>query len=168
MKYVLNTDRCCLVWHGHHEAQSPIEILPESFDSRMKTIETVKAKEETPEQITRRKQLFRLVIGPLPPAWQKAYAEWRKAYAEWQEAYAVWRKAHAEWRKADAALRKADAVREKADAVREEAYAAWQKAYAAFISSHYAEIMALHAKQCGCGWTPTNRNIFKYKDEAKP
>jgi hypothetical protein len=47
----------------------------------MKTIETVKAKEETPEQITRRKQLFRLVIGPLPPAWQKAYAAWEKSYA---------------------------------------------------------------------------------------
>lgn len=119
MKYVLNTDRCCLVWHGHHEAQSPIEILPESFDSRMKTIETMKAKEETPEQITRRKQLFRLVIGPLPPAMRKAYAEWRKAYA-------------------------------------------------VFISSHCAETMALHAKQCGCGWTPTTRNIFKYKDEAQP
>ena len=131
MKYVLNTDRCCLVWHGHHEAQSPIEILPESFDSRMKTIETVKAKEETPEQITRRKQLFRLVIGPLPPAWQKACAAWEKAYAAWQKAYAV-----------------------------------REKAYAAFISSHYAEIMELHATQCGCGWTPTNRNIFKYKDET--
>lgn len=62
----------CAVWHAHHRADSPLElIIGESFDHRMLIIDKEKAKQETPEMIARRKSLFKKVKGgfwalPLP------------------------------------------------------------------------------------------------------
>ena len=104
----------CVVWHGHHQAEFPIEVLPESYESRLKTIETIKSLEETPQKIAWRKKLFKVVIGPLPApvqdavdklskaraAWDRARAEYRKAGAEFGKAWAAWDRARAEFGKA--------------------------------------------------------------------
>ena len=91
--------------------------------------------------------------------WQKADAERRKANAECQKAYAEWQKADAERRKANAECRKANAECQKANAEYRKADAEWHKA----LRAHFPELMELHREQCGCGWTPENRNIFNYK-----
>jgi hypothetical protein len=101
-------------------------------------------------------------------AWAKAYAAWNKADAAGtkanaarRQAYAAWNKADAAWAKAYAAWNKADAARTKADAARRQAYAAGTKAYAA----NYPAILALHAEQCGCRWTPESPSIFENDHE---
>jgi hypothetical protein len=144
----------CIVWHGHHQAEFPIEVLYESFEDRLRTIETVKLQEENPHKIAWRKKLFKLVKGPLPEAIQQADAAHQQAYAACQQAYAAWEQAYAAWEQAYAAW--------------EQAYAAWKQVDAAYqqaIIDHLPEIMALHTVECGCPWTPENNNIFNYMPE---
>ena len=106
----------CIVWHGHHNCDSPLEFLNESYTARLETIKTEKAKDETPEQIKIRLKLFKRVRGKLPKALQKACADWQKAYADGQKE----------------------------------------------IMNNFPAILKLHAKECGCGWTPEKPNIFEY------
>ena len=120
----------CVVWHGHHEAEFPIEVLPESYESRLRTIETVKSLRETPQKIAWRKKLFKVVIGPLPAPVQDAVDKLSKARAAWNKAWAECDKALAEFDKA--------------------------------VKAHLPKILKLHSKECGCAWTPNNRNIFSY------
>lgn len=116
-----------VVWHGHHENYSPLELLQEeTFEDRMFTINTVKTEEETAKQIARRKQLFKKVKGGLSVL---PYGV-RKAMRHIMETGR-------------------DSVQIR-DAIRE----------------NWKAVMALHAKQCGCGWKPNpDNNIFKYKDK---
>ena len=111
------------VWHGHHEADSPLEFLEESFESRMRVIETTKTREESPKEIQRRKQLFKLADISSSPLLVQAQADWDKALADWNKARADLDKVRSNWE---------------------------------------PQILALHAIQCGCGWTKSNRNIFEY------
>ena len=55
--------------HAHHEASLPIEILGESYASRLETINTAKAREERPWQIELRKKLFREILPADMPTW---------------------------------------------------------------------------------------------------
>jgi len=160
-------------WHWHHEAELPLEINLGTLEDRLRDIDSIKSISETPDQIARRKQLIKVFEGELSEwlqqanaelhkvyaEWQKADAEWHKAYADRHKADADWHKAYADRQKADAELQKAYAEWKKADADRHKAYAEWQKS----IKEHLPELMELHKVQCGCGWTPENRNIFSYK-----
>ena len=137
----------CVVWHGHHQAQFPIEVLPESYESRLKTIETIKSLEETPQKIAWRKKLFKVVIGPLPAPVQDAVDKLSKSGAELDKARAEFDKAEAEYGKAWDEYRKA--------------WAEYRKAF----RNNLSEMMELHSKECGCAWTPNNRNIFSYMPE---
>ena len=167
-------------WHWHHEAELPLEINFGTLEDRLRDIDSIKSISETPDQIARRKQLIKVFEGELPEWLQPANAEYRKADAEWQKADAECRKANAECRKANAEYRKANAERQKADAEWQKANAELQKAYAELhkadaewhkadaewqkvLRAHLPELMELHREQCGCGWTPENRNIFSYK-----
>jgi hypothetical protein len=158
----------CIVWHGHHQAKSPIEILYGSFEDRLHMIETVKLQEENPQKVAWRKKLFKLVKGPLPEAIQQADAAcWQadaaqeQADAAWQQTYATQEQAYAAFQQASAAFQQASATYWQADAAREQADAAWKQA----IINHLPEIMALHAVECGCPWTSENNNIFNYMPE---
>ena len=132
-----------MVWHGHHDCDSPLEFLTESFESRLETINTVKAASETPDQIQLRLKLFKRVTGELPESIIKAQAAWAAAWAtrEAQEAARV-----AAW----------EAV---------EAWVAWVAAWEAGEAAGVAareDILKLHSVQCGCDWTRDNSNIFDY------
>ena len=59
----------CVALHAHHEASLPIEILGESYASRLETINTTKAREEEPWEIELRKKLFREILPADMPAW---------------------------------------------------------------------------------------------------
>ena len=174
----------CVVWHGHHEAEFPIEVLPESYESRLKTIETIKSLEETPQKIAWRKKLFKGVIGPLPAsvqdavdklsksgaAWDRARAECDKAWDEFDKARDEYVKARAEYDKAWDEFDKAWAEYRKAEAELDKARAAWNKAWDEYdkaFRDNLSEMMELHSKECGCAWTPNNRNIFSYMPEEE-
>ena len=125
-----------LVWHAHHDCSSPLEFLTESYESRLETINTVKATSETPDKIRLRLKLFKRVTGELPASIIKAQAA-REARDVEQEAWEVEQEA---W---EVVLEAWEAARETKEAARE-------------------DILKLHSAQCGCGWTPDNTNIFKY------
>ena len=84
----MSIEKTCVVWHGHHDCDSPLEFLTESFESRLETINTVKAASETPDQIQLRLKLFKKVTGELPASIIKAQAAREAALAtrEAQEA----------------------------------------------------------------------------------
>jgi hypothetical protein len=66
-----------VVWHAHHDSKYPLEILDESFAERMATINLEKSAFESPEQIARRKSLFKRVKGGvkvLPKDLQRLYS----------------------------------------------------------------------------------------------
>jgi hypothetical protein len=155
-----------IVWHGHHEATYPIEILAESFESRLKTIMTVKAKSEAAWQIKRRLQLFKKVQNP--PVWLlEASDEYSKARDEYYKAWDAYSKAWAESYKAWDKAGKARAKYSKARDEYHEARAKYSKAWAEadkLIPLNLKELMELHKTECGCGWAPMSRNIFKYND----
>jgi len=130
---------CVAVWHAHHSAWSPLEFIP-SFEDRLYEIDTVKAREETAGQIARRKHLFKLAVGVLPDELVKAGAAYDQAWT---------------------ACDQARAACDQARAAYEQAMAAYDQAWTACEP----EIMALHAKECGCGWTKGRPNIFEYKED---
>ena len=131
----MSIEKTCVVWHGHHDCDSPLEFLTESFESRLETINTVKAASETPDQIQLRLKLFKKVTGELPESIIKAQAAWEAAW----EARAAARTA------ARAAARTA-------------AWVVWEAAWVAARE----DILKLHSVQCGCDWTPEHPNIFDY------
>ena len=68
----------CIVWHAHHSASSPLEILDQTFSERMQEINYSKSAYESPEQIVRRKSLFKRVVGgvrALPEDLRKLYTD---------------------------------------------------------------------------------------------
>ena len=147
-----------IAWHAHHECPSPLEFLIESFASRLKIIKTVKAEKETPKQIEIRLKLFKLVKGKLPSGLVAAHKQldaaekqWDAAYEQWEAAYKQLVAAEKQWAAADKQL---DAACKQWDA----AYKQWKAA----IKEHMPAILKLHAKECGCGWTPEQPNIFEY------
>ena len=125
-----------LVWHGHHDCSSPLEFLTGSFESRLETINTVKAASETPDKIQLRLKLFKKVTGELPASIVKAQAA-REARDVEQEAWEVEQEA---W---EVVLEAWEAARDTKEAARE-------------------DILKLHSVQCGCDWTREHPNIFDY------
>ena len=83
-------------WCVHHAVR--LEHLTEPIENRVAYIRSDKPAHE----VETRLRAMRPVVGPLPPALQKAYADWRKASADWWKADADWRKAYADWREAHA------------------------------------------------------------------
>jgi hypothetical protein len=59
----------CIAMHAHHQADLPIELLYESYDDRMTTINTIKAEEEPAWKIHLRKNLFIEIPPEKIPAW---------------------------------------------------------------------------------------------------
>jgi hypothetical protein len=143
------TPKLVAVWHGHHDCSSPLEVLTESFASRMKTINIVKFSEETLDQFARRKELFKLVKGKLPvklvAAWDTyntARASYKPEGTTYDTLYNAYAKARTEYNKA------------------------WD-AFNTAIQDSLPAILRLHKKECGCGWTPDCTNIFVYTDKRK-
>ena len=141
----MSIEKTCIVWHGHHDCRSPLEFLTESFESRLETINTVKAASETPDQIQLRLKLFKKVTGKLPASIIKAQAA-REATREARKA----RKATREAAQEAAWVAEQEAEGVAREAAREAQVAAWE------------DILKLHSAQCGCNWTPERPNIFDY------
>lgn len=151
----------CIVWHGHHCANLPIELLGGSFEDRLRTIEIVKSLEENPQKVAWRKQLFKLVIGPLPEAVQQACVTNWQAYAAWLQARTVRGQAYDAWRLEGQTY---DAL-ELARRVGARTHYIWHQSSLTLqqvMIDYLPEIMALHTIECGCPWTIENRNIFNY------
>ena len=89
----MSIEKTCAVWHGHHDCDSPLEFLTESFESRLETINTVKAASETPDKIQLRLKLFKRVTGELPESIIKAQAAREAALATREAARAAARTA---------------------------------------------------------------------------
>ena len=142
----MSIEKTCVVWHGHHDCSSPLEFLTESFESRLETINTVKAASETPDQIQLRLKLFKRVTGELPASIIKAQAAWE-----------VWLAAREAWVAREAA-------RAAARTAVWEAWVAWLAREAAWEAGEAAreDILKLHSVQCGCDWTREHPNIFNY------
>jgi hypothetical protein len=162
---VENNSKPPIVWHGHHQAKFPIEILGETFENRLCIIETVKLQEENPQKIAWRKKLFKLVIGLLPEAVQQAMTAYQQAFNDrWQaigdyyQIYDLFWQAKANYKEVNAADQQIYDAYRQTDAAYEKAKATCQQV----IKDHLPEIMALHAVECGCPWTPENNNIFDY------
>jgi hypothetical protein len=163
-----------LWWCIHHGIK--LEPLSEPIERRADYILHAKAEHERETRL----RAMRPVLGTLPPALTKAYADWQKAYADWQKADADWQKAYADRQKADADWQKADADRQKAYADRQKAYADRQKADAdrqkanadrqKADAEHAAEIDALFSVECAdVAWGPDGL-IFPEvgRDDAAP
>ena len=160
-----------LAWHVHHEAL--LEVLTEPIEVRRAYIRTSKPAAEVPERLLR----LQVVRGPVPDgivkasavivraysAWSRAKADWFGAYAVWGEANTAWGEANAvivgakaDWFGANAAWGEANAAWGEANAAWFEANAAWNRVYAANLPA----LLALHAAECGCGWTPERGLAF--------
>jgi len=150
----MSIEKTCVVWHGHHDCDSPLEFLTESFESRLETINTVKAASETPDQIQLRLKLFKRVTGELPASIIKAQAAWEawaaRAAAREAAREAAW-VAWVAWEAWEARAAARTAARE----------AAWVAREAAGVAAR-EDILKLHSVQCGCDWTRDNSNIFDY------
>ena len=133
-------------WHPWHRG-GPVWFMTEDEAAQRKvTINTVKPEAERPL----RNQLFQKVQGALPEAVVKALVAYDKAGAACVEARAARDKAGAVYVKARAASAKALAARDKARAACDKA-----------ITDNMPAILALHAVECGCRWTPESHNIFE-------
>ena len=131
-----------LYWHPWHRG-GPVWLMTDTEAAQRKvTINTEKPEAERPL----RNQLFQKVQGTLP-----------EALAARVNALAARDKAWAARVKALAACDKALAARDKAWAARVNALAACDKA----LADNMPAIMALHAVECGCRWTPEGPNIFE-------
>ena len=142
-----------LVWHGHHQHSSPLEVLSESFKERKNTIEYTKSRRETPRDIAIRKKLFKHVKGglkALPLAFQRAYQK----RLDTQKAYKV---ALDRYHKSGSA---------ENSRLLDIASDAESKAYETFnemVDKPSKGILKLHKEQCGCGWKPwPDNDILKY------
>ena len=93
----MSIEKTCVVWHGHHDCDSPLEFLTESFESRLETINTVKAASETPDKIQLRLKLFKKVTGELPESIIKAQAAWEVWLAAREAWVAAWEAREAAW-----------------------------------------------------------------------
>ena len=147
-------------WHPWHRG-GPVWFMTEDEAAQRKvTINTVKPEAERPL----RNQLFQKVQGALPEAVVKARAAYVEALAARDKAWAAYVEALAARDKTWAAYDKAGAVYVKARAASAKALAARDKARAACdkaITDNMPAILALHAVECGCRWTPESHNIFE-------
>ena len=150
-------EKLVFVWHGHHQGSSPLEELGESFKDREETITYQKSRFEGPKEIARRKQLFKRVKGglkALPKNFQKVVERYFKAEKTLDKA----RKSYYNSEDGSAEDQRLTKLLEIADD-----YLRANYKYLAALETPSKEIMALHKKQCGCGWTPKLNDIFHYK-----
>ena len=140
----MSLEKTCVVWHAHHDCNSPLEFLTESYESRLETINTVKAALETPDKIQLRLKLFKRVTGELLASIVKALEAWGAARdVAWEAA----REAGEAW----------EVVLEAQKAMWEAEQEAWE-----VVLEAQEDILKLHSAQCGCGWTREHPNIFDY------
>ena len=173
-------------WHPWHQGGPLWYMTADEARRRSKFINSNKPEVERPE----RNRLFQLADVSTIPAYVKARAAYDKAGAAYVKARAALDKARAALDKAGAALDKARAAYDKAGAAYDKAGAAYDKARAAldkagaayvkaraaldkaraaYVKARAAldkaraasEVIALHAAQCGCRWTPEHPNIFE-------
>lgn len=169
-----------LCWHAHHDCSFPLEHILQSYDERVDTIKTVKALTETPEQIALRLKLFKAVEGELPESCRAEYYEWVDAGLEWRPAEQEWdRLASARMDmipRIDLDISEqfsvSDALLALAEKRKMELFPRWEAARVAFknaLKPAIPEIMAMHAKECGCEWSKEESNIFSYSGvKVKP
>ena len=96
----------CVALHAHHEASLPIELLGESYASRLETINTTKARVEEPWQIELRKKLFREILPADMPTWLADL--WKQSDDLWKQRDDLWKQS-ADLLKQSADLRKQSA-----------------------------------------------------------
>ena len=150
-------------WCLHHEIE--LEPLTEPIEIRINYILTRKS-----DDIMKRFDNLRPVLSPFPEPVLQAKAEYHKAEDEYDKAWDEYDKAWDEFDKAWAEYRKAEAELDKARAAWNKAWAELNKARAEFdkaVKAHLPKILKLHSKECGCAWTPNNRNIFSYMPEEE-
>jgi|ERR1017187_2124915 hypothetical protein len=139
---------CVAVWHGHHESDYPLEFLTETLEQRLKTISESKALTESPQQIARRVSLLKLVEGEIPHDLTIALEGLKEAWKTLKCGY----------------------VKDNIMYFRRDAWMALGSAETLFAQVQarlLPEILELHAKECGCGWTAKKPNIFNYQDNKK-
>lgn len=127
-----------VVWHGHHESEYPLEVLRDSFEERKQQIETIKSLTETDEMVARRLKLFKPING------------WRDELP-WPLVAAI----------TDWYLARLVSVASPSSAF-QDVYDQTNMIFNTMMEKYTKEVMELHAKQCGCGWTLGEPNIFKY------
>ena len=131
-------------WHVHHR-----EVVEwcYSYEERLAYIRTNKPLYE----IAIRKKLFQPVRGELPSVLVKAETVYDKSRSVYEKANIAWDKALAVYDSIDtAAYIVAGTARSEAAAARQKAFFARQEA----VVAHMPALLALHAEECGCNWTP--------------
>ena len=156
----------CVALHAHHEASLPIEILGESYASRLETINTTKAREEEPWEIELRKKLFREILPADMPAWLadllKQLDDLLKQRADLlkqrddllkqrddllKQRADPWKQIADPWKQlADLSKQIADLLKQRDDLLKQRA----------------DKLIAFHDSICACGWSRTNNNIFDF------
>ncbi len=147
----MNIWKPVLVWHGHHQEESPLEELNQSFRSRKNTITYQKSTRETPREIAIRKKLFKHVKGglkALPVSFQKAYESYVTLHKKAIKVQTHYKKTGDGW----------EAFVEARDA----AYVALDD-FGEMLKKPTKAILKLHKEQCGCGWKPwPDNDILRY------
>ena len=176
-------------WHAYHDGESPLGFVDR--DERIWEIDTIKSKTESPKQIAWRKHLLRKEpIEGLPEdlvaagqqlnaarqqwdaAWQQLDAAGQQLNAAWQQLNAAGQQLNAAWQQLNAAWQQLNAAEQQLDAAGQQLSAAGQQLSAAgqqwdaAVERHLPLLVELHAKYCGCPWTPENSNIFNFMPEA--
>jgi hypothetical protein len=155
----VNKRELVFVWHGHHQSFSPLEELGESFKEREDTINYQKSRREDAGKIARRKALFKRVKGglkALPKSFQKLVERYIKLETISEKKWAIY---------VNSLVLFDDDSRKKREAYDKACEKAWEAKgdYTKALDPPSKAVLALHKKQCGCGWTPENNNIFTYK-----
>jgi len=135
----------CVALHAHHEASLPIEILDESYASRLETINTTKAREEEPWQIELRKKLFREILPADMPTWladlwNQSDDLLKQSDDLWNQSSDLWKQRSDLWRQRNDLLKQRDDLLKQSD----------------------EKLIAFHDSICDCGWSRTNNNIFDF------
>ena len=135
----------CVALHAHHEASLPIEILDESYASRLETINTTKAREEEPWKIGLRKKLFREILPADMPTWLADL--WKQSADLLKQSDDLSKQSDDLWKQSD------DLWKQSADLSKQSADLSKQSA---------EKLIAFHDSLCDCGWSRTNNNIFDF------
>jgi hypothetical protein len=130
----------CVALHAHHEASLPIELLGESYASRLETINTTKARVEEPWQIELRKKLFREILPADMPTWLADL-----------------------WKQSDDLLKQRDDLLKQRNDLWKQRNDLWkQRNDLLKLKQRDEKLIAFHDSICDCGWSRTNNNIFDF------
>ena len=119
-----------LYWHIHHYI--PIEPLTQPLKNRIEYIKKFKPKDEVPLRL----KLLGPVEGKLPAGFVKIAENYVKARKAYDKAWKAYDKAWKDYGKA------------------------WEAYSNAVFVTYRKQIMALHKKECGCGYSLKRKTIF--------